>query len=117
MHTISYTSTGWDHSAMAAGFESSSAKEHRSTSAHGPAQGARHPGGENVIDLTAWLEQAQDEPETADWLDEEPDEDAPAQGRARRKDKRSRAMFAAELTATLSVAAVMAALTIRVLLF
>ena len=107
MHTISYTSTGWDHSAMAAGFESSSAKEHRPTSAHGPAQGARHPGGDNVIDLTAWLEQAQDEP----------DEDAPAQWRARRKDKRSRAMFAAELTATLSVAAVMAALTIRVLLF
>ncbi len=113
MHTISYTSTGWDHSAMAAGFESSSAKEHRPTSAHGPAQGARHPGGDNVIDLTEWLEQAQDEPETADW----PDEDAPAQWRARRKDKRSRAMFAAELTATLSVAAVMAALTIRVLLF
>ena len=122
MKTAYYTFTTWNDGGMAAGFDSTAGGERRPTAVCQPERRARPVGGDNVIDLNAWRcanpelcrEEAEGGPYWDDGGQEEPELVLPAP-RARRDHRR--AMCAAELAATLAVAAAALALALRVLLF
>ena len=112
METTNYTFSCWNDSEMAAGFDSSPNKGRRTALTCGAERSGRGPGRDNVIDLAAWrmenLERSQDDLEEPDWEPVIP---------ARRVRKSHRAMLIAELASTISVAAILAALMIWVLVF
>lgn len=122
MKTTYYTLTRWNEGAMAAGFDSAPGGERRRAMVHQPEKRTRPVGRDNVIDLNAWRcanpeqcqEEAVDGPYWDDGGQEEQELVLPAP-RARRDHRR--AMYAAELAATLAVAAAALALMLRVLLF
>ncbi len=120
MKTVHYTFTTWNESAMASGFDGAGTAR-QAALIREPQRKARTLGGDNVIDLTAWraanLLEAEEEPlEELDWTGEEREEPElyiPAP----RPRKSRRAAVAAELAATVSVAAAALAVILWVLAF
>ena len=122
MKTTYYTLTRWNDGAMAAGFDSAAGGERQLAAVRRTERRVRTVGEDNVIDLNAWRcanpELCREKAEDGRYWDggeqEEPELVPPAP-RARRDHRR--AMCAAELAATLAVAAAALALALRVLLF
>ena len=121
MKTAYYTFTVWEDNAMAAGFDGGAASR-QAMLVRQPEEQARRTGGDNVIDLNAWRAddeaerwaEAQDGP---GWAGEELDEPEPAAPAPRPRRDHRRAMLIAELVSTVCVAAVAAALILRILAF
>ncbi len=117
MKTAYYTFTVWDEGgAMAAGCDAAEGASRRTALVRRPGPESA-PRGDNIVDLTAWRAEGPDAAEEGPldgegWYEEER-ADFPAP-RARR---RRRALFAAELASTLSVAAAALAIVLRVLAF
>lgn len=117
MKTAHYIFTTWNDSAMAAGFGGTVGGGRQAAAIR---RSGRPLGGDNVIDLAAWrtasLEEPRDGADELDWEAGAPDgpELAVPAPRPRRS---HRAMYIAELAATLGVAGFMAAMIVRVLLF
>lgn len=123
MKTTYYTLTRWNGGAMAAGFDSAAGGERRQAVVRQPRRRAQAVGGDNVIDLNAWRcanpELCREEAVDGRWYwdDGEQEDQEPVLPAPRARRDRRRTMCAAELAATLAVAAAALALMLRVLLF
>ena len=125
MKTTYYTLTTWDDGAMAAGFDRAAGGECQQATVCQPEKRTRPVGGDNVIDLNAWRcanpelcwKETVDEPYWGDGEPEEPKEPELVLPAPRGRRDHRRAMCAAELAATLAVAAAALALMLRVLMF
>ena len=119
MKSVTYTFTTWDDGERAAGFDGALDSRRQVVMVRQSGRQGRTPGGDNVIDLTAWRaanqelweEQSELEPE---YNLEETEPEAPAR---RARSRRRRAHVDPELLAILSVVGVLAALMVRVLAF
>lgn len=108
----------WNEGGLAAGFGGGMDSGRRAATVRQPARKAQEPGGDNVIDLTAWRPAGQELWEGQSELGPEYAVEGPEEEQPARRARRGRAAYLdPELLATLSVIGVLAALMVRILMF
>ncbi|MDE6282000.1 MAG: hypothetical protein K2M15_09520 [Oscillospiraceae bacterium] len=119
MKSVTYTFITWNGGQRAAGFDGALDSGRQVVMVRQSGRQGRTPGGNNVIDLTAWRAATQELWEEQSELEPEYnlEEAGPETPVRRARSRRWRAHVDPELLAILSVVGVLAALVVRVLAF